>query len=149
MQSDGSLVVTKSGSTEVIYTSDNNGVRNGPYSLVMREDGNLVIYGGGSTTDPNLIVFTSGSQGLDAPPYVFIMQDDGNAVVYGATAPIWSTANGINQALVGWSAKSMIWKWKAKNIENICPSDMKNCHSIIYLAPVVNYKMLSMVCDSV
>ena len=94
-------------------------------------------------------VFTSGSEGLDLPPYVFIMQNDGNAVVYGATAPIWSTDNGINQALVGWSKKWIIWKWKAENIENTCPSDMKNCHSIMYLAPVVNFTMLSMVCDSV
>jgi len=101
LQSDGSLVVTKSGTTEVIYTTDNNGIINGPYSLVMQDDGNLVTYGGGSTTYPAQRVFTSGSQGLDRPPYVFIMQNDGNAVVYGATAPIWSTANGINEALVG------------------------------------------------
>lgn len=58
-------------------------LRNGPYSLVLQGDGNLVLYGPSGALWANY-KFTS-------QPSKLVMQGDGNLVLYGANGAYWST----------------------------------------------------------
>ena len=101
---------------EVLFKGDYLISNNGVYSLIMQEDGNLVLYLKGATkalwasgtagrvvwkctmqSDGNLVIYQdynpiwkSHTQGH--PGAKLILQDDGNAVIYSLEGvPIWST----------------------------------------------------------
>jgi len=72
---------------------------NGRYSLVMQEDGNLVMY----ITGTPIPVWATGTHGNDSVAWV-AMQSDGNFVIYKSDGtPIWATnTSGVND--VAWIA---------------------------------------------
>lgn len=57
--------------------------QNGVYTLILQEDGNLVIYTNGRA------IWSSGTAGR-AVSYA-IMQNDGNFVIYGYPSAVWDT----------------------------------------------------------
>jgi arylsulfatase A-like enzyme len=61
--------------------------RNGKYTLVMQDDGNLVAYRNGTLP----AVWSSGTHGHDGENAFLVAQTDGNVVVYSAKGALWST----------------------------------------------------------
>ncbi|NPC93636.1 lectin [Bacillus sp. WMMC1349] len=62
---------------------------NGQYTLILQQDGNLVLYGRGRA------LWSSGTHGRAVR--FAIMQTDGNFVIYGYPSAIWATGT------VGWN----------------------------------------------
>jgi hypothetical protein len=87
----------------------------GTYSLIMQEDGNLVLYKAGGhalwasntagtdsqravmQNDGNFVIYKVNDQAIWAsntagkPGCFLIMQNDGNLVIYQPNAPVWAT----------------------------------------------------------
>jgi len=82
LQSDGHLLLRSNGSTNgkgqdnLIWSSGQYGRGKGPYSLVLRQDGYLVV---NDSTGWSLFTWTKNIFGL--PPYTLTLQDSGNLVV--------------------------------------------------------------------
>ncbi len=92
-QRDRNLVLYDTQSNQAIWSSGTStNVINHPTinstgpNLVMQDDGNLVIYAGGSQ---NNLVWSSGTAGT-SDSYYLKVQDDGNVVIY-KPSPVWAT----------------------------------------------------------
>ena len=70
------------GAPYAFWNSGTSGKGSPPYSLVMQNDGNLVLYGAGSTVDSSKATWNSNSGGKGKAPYSLTMQDDGKLMHY-------------------------------------------------------------------
>ena len=77
MQNDGNLVCYRG--NKPVWSSNTARKGCGPYTLVMQDDRNLVIYG--AAHDP---IWNTRTQGQGSGPARLVMQNDGNVVVYDA-----------------------------------------------------------------
>ncbi len=87
-------------SSEVTVLIDGDGSVTGDepllIRLIMQDDGNLVLYGQDSPSDPEYGFWATGTSGTDAS--YAVMQTDGNLVLYSSSGqPIWSSRTQYNQ----------------------------------------------------
>jgi N-acetylglucosamine-6-sulfatase len=90
--------------------------RNGKYTLVMQEDGNLVVYRNGVLPG----VWSSGTHGHDGERAYLVVQNDGNVVIYNRDRALWATGTHgrtntklimqDNGVLGAWAEEGPVWR---------------------------------------
>lgn len=96
LQGDGNFVIYENTSDGKVahWATDTAGAGYDSYSLVMQEDGNLVLYGDGQP------IWASNTAGAIGSAFYVMMQDDGNLVIYNNNSDwVWCRYQGINEDL--------------------------------------------------
>ncbi len=98
MQTDGNFVLYSSGakngrgSDMPTWASNTGGISSGPYSLVMQNDGNLVVLDGIQRP-----LWASNTGGEGTGPFKFKIGEDGNMTVTGSNGQITWSSNTTNK----------------------------------------------------
>jgi hypothetical protein len=114
-----SLQATRGSVADLVAGGSIRSGPNGTYTLLVRTDGNLVIYDSSCIGNPGCAVWASGAAG--AGSYFLSMQNDGNLVMYrgipstrGAAVAVWNSGvvvqPGAFYAAVGDDGNLVVWR---------------------------------------
>ena len=128
LQHNGNLVVTEIVGGKLIWNSATPGIGVGPYRLIMKPDGNLVIWD--SDDRPT---WKTNTENRGVGPYKVIMQEDGNLVIYGGDGNhVWQSKNDKTSMKVTYELKKSLIPSNF-GIDNIMENIVENGFGMVNL----------------